>query len=647
MISLDKVNLKYGERELMKDVSFMINHKDRIGLVGRNGSGKSTLLKILTGEIKPDEGGVVFPESINIGYLPQHMTCNDNTNVYKETEKAFGEILKIQKRIDKLNKKISESTDYESEEYNRWLIDLANLNDRLHLLEGGTREEKIEQCLVGLGFKKDDFSRPTSELSGGWRMRIEIAKILLQNPNVLLLDEPTNHLDIESIQWLEGFLKEYPGAIILISHDRAFLDNITDRTIEISLGNIYDYGVSYSKFVELKKERQEQQMAAYRNQQKMIDDTEKFIERFRYKATKAVQVQSRIKQLEKLERIEVDEEDVSSMNIKFPSAPRSGNVVIEAEGLSKSYGSHLVLDNIDMIVERGEKVAFVGKNGEGKTTLSKIIMGEQEYKGNLKKGHNIKIGYFAQNQDDIMNGKITVLETLDQVAVGDIRTKLRDILGAFLFRGEDVDKKVKVLSGGERSRLAMAKLLLEPYNMLLLDEPTNHLDMHSKELLKNALNNYDGTLIIVSHDRYFLDGLVNKVFEFGNKKVKEHLGGIYDFLYRKKMATLKELEKKELKVNATKPEKTSSNKERYIEKREQEKKIRKVQKQVEASENKINSLEEKIGSLDKIMTNQEKMETYDGDIYADYELLKKKLDNEMLNWEKFNEEYEKVSKEKI
>ena len=600
----------------------MINQKDRIGLVGRNGAGKSTVMKIIKGIVRPDEGNVVVPSGLNIGYLPQHMVCDNNTSVYKETEKAFKEVLLIQQKIDHVNKKISDSTDYESDYYNKLSMELSHLNDRLHILEEGSREEKIEQCLIGLGFKRQEFGRSTSELSGGWRMRIEIAKILLRNPDLLLLDEPTNHLDIESIQWLESFLKNYRGAVVLISHDRAFLDNLTTRTIEISLGNMYDYAVPYSKFVDLKKERQEQQLAAYRNQQKMIDETEKFIERFRYKATKAVQVQSRIKQLEKIERIEVDEDDASSINIKFPQAPRSGTIVIEAENLSKFYDQNHVLDNISLTIERGEKVALVGKNGEGKSTFSKIVIGELEYMGNLKLGHNIKIGYFAQNQDEIMNENITVLETLDAVAVGDIRTKLRDILGAFLFSGEDVDKKVKVLSGGERSRLAMAKLLLEPYNLLVLDEPTNHLDMHSKDLLKNALNKYDGTLMIVSHDRYFLDGLVNKVYEFRDKKVKEHLGGVYEFLQKKNMDSFTDLERKSKEGKTTSSIKNESGKEQYLEKKVQDKKIRKVQRMIENSEHRIQELENEIERLDSILSDPEKSVSVDKEIFVQYSKLK-------------------------
>ncbi len=644
MISVDKVVLKYGERDLLKEVSFMVNPKDRIGLVGKNGSGKSTLLKMVTKEIKPDSGSVVVPGDITLGYLPQHMQVENNTTVVNETEKAFSELLDIQKEIDGLNQKICDTQDFESDEYSDWLNRLTILTERLHLLEEGKKEEKIEQCLTGLGFKRSDFNRPTTELSGGWRMRIEIAKILLKAPDVLLLDEPTNHLDIESIQWLESFLKEYNGAVVLISHDRAFLDNLTTRTLEISLGNLYDYPVPYTRFTELKKERREHQIAAYRNQQKMIEESEKFIERFRYKATKAVQVQSRIKQLDKLERIQIDEEDLVSMNIKFPPAPRSGTVVVETKGLSKSYGNVEVLKNIDLAIERGEKVAFVGKNGEGKTTLSRIIIGELDFVGGYKPGHNIKIGYYAQNQDQVLDENLTVFETLDYVAVGDIRTKLRDILGAFLFSGEDIDKKVKVLSGGERSRLALARLLLEPYNLLVMDEPTNHLDLLSKDVLKEALKKYDGTLIVVSHDRYFLDGLVTKVYEFNHKKIKEHLGGIYDFIKKKRIGSLNDLNISNNSRGENKVEKNNApNKDQYLLKKELEKKTRKVRREIDNSENKINELETKIGEIDKIMMDPVKVKDPENQhLFKEYEKLQVALKKEMQKWESLYEELEKI-----
>jgi ATP-binding cassette subfamily F protein 3 len=522
-----------------------VNPRDKIGLVGRNGAGKTTLLKIFMGLQQPDEGKVVIPPNIRLGYLPQQMVVIDDKTLFDEAGSAFDEILLLEQEIDNLNHQINLRTDYESKDYNEILSELSEKTERFHLLEGSNRDQKIEQVLMGLGFLRSDFKRHTREFSGGWRMRIELAKILLKSPDVVLLDEPTNHLDIDSIQWLEEFLHDYPGAVVLISHDRAFLDHVTDRTVEISMGKIYDYRVSYSTYVVLRKERREQQTAAYRNQQKKIDDTRDFIERFRYKASKSVQVQSRIKQLEKLDIIDIDEEDTSSINIKFPSAPRSGNVALEIRGLSMSYVHHKVLDHIELTIHRGEKVAFVGRNGEGKTTLSKIIVGDLPCEGGMKIGHNVRIGYFAQNQDELLDDNKTVLETLDDAAVGDIRTRIRDILGAFLFGGEDVDKKVKVLSGGERSRLAMARLLLEPCNLLVLDEPTNHLDMRSKDLLKRALLAYDGTLIAVSHDREFLDGLVTKIFEFRHKKVREHLSGIYEFLNLKRISTLTELEKKD------------------------------------------------------------------------------------------------------
>ena len=541
MVSINKLTVDFGGFLLFNDVSFLINTKDRIGLVGKNGAGKSTLLKIIAGLMPPTSGAVALPKDFTIGYLPQHMIHTNTRTVTEEVELAFEELKRIEKDIDRLNHEITNRDDYESDEYLKLLDKLHEKTDRFNLLGGTNYTALIETTLKGLGFKQSDFNRNTGEFSGGWRMRIELAKILLKKPDLFLLDEPTNHLDIDSIQWLEDFLKDYNGAVVIISHDRAFLNNLTTRTIEISLGKIYDYKVAYDKFVELRKERHEQQMAAYRNQQKMIDDTEKFIERFRYKATKAVQVQSRIKQLEKLERIEVDEFDNARLNIKFPPAPRSGKIVVEGKSISKSYGDLNVLKNIDIKLERGEKVAFVGRNGEGKTTLARVILGELEYSGSLTIGHNVKIGYFAQNQSELLDDNLTVLETIDNVAVGDIRTKIRDLLGAFMFSGEDVNKKVAVLSGGERTRLAMVKLLLEPVNFLVLDEPTNHLDMRSKEILKKAIIDFEGTVLVVSHDREFLDGLVNKLYEFRNRKIKEHLMGVYEFLQKKKMDSLNEL----------------------------------------------------------------------------------------------------------
>ena len=534
MVSVQDLSVSFGSFDLLTNISFLVNDQDRIGLAGKNGSGKSTLLRIIAGLQSPSSGLVDMSREVTIGYLPQQMTVEDYTTVMNDVVTAFSEIISLSEEIERCGSEIAGRTDFESAEYLKLCDRLAVIEERYRMLGAGNYIAEAEKALIGLGFERKDFDRPTRELSGGWRMRVELAKILLRKPSLFLLDEPTNHLDIESIQWLESFLADYKGAVLLVSHDKAFLDNVTTRTIEISLGKIYDYKASWSKFVELRKERREQQIAAWRNQQKMIEDTEKFIDRFRYKATKAVQVQSKIKQLNKIERLEVDEEDVSSMNLKFPPAPRSGTIVIETENLSKSFGPLVVLKHIDFKIHRGEKVAFVGRNGEGKTTFSRIITGELDYEGSLKTGHNVKIGYFAQNQDELLNGDRTVFQTIDDVAKGEIRLKMRDMLGAFLFHGDDIDKKVKVLSGGERSRLALVRLLLEPHNLLVLDEPTNHLDMRSKDILKQALISYDGTLIVVSHDRDFLDGIISKVYEFRHNRIKEHIGGIYDFLRKKR-----------------------------------------------------------------------------------------------------------------
>ena len=544
MISIEGLSVAFGGNTLFDNITYVINKKDRIALVGKNGAGKSTMLKIIAGLQAPTSGSVNMPKDLTVGYLPQQMNLSDTRTVMEEAEQAFSHIFELQSRIERMNTELSERTDYESEYYQELIERVSNANEQLALIGASNYQAEIEKTLIGLGFTREDFGRDTSEFSGGWRMRIELAKLLLQRPDVLLLDEPTNHLDIESIQWLESFLSTRANAVVLVSHDRAFIDNVTTRTIEISLGRIYDYQVNYSRYVVLRQERLEQQMRAYENQQKQIQDTEAFIERFRYKATKSVQVQSRIKQLAKLERVEVDEVDTSRLNLKFPPAPRSGDYPIIAEGVGKNYGSHVVFSNATFTIKRGEKVAFVGKNGEGKSTLVKCIMGEIPYTGTLKIGHNVKIGYFAQNQASLLDESITVFDTIDRVAVGDIRTKIRDILGAFMFDGENSTKKVKVLSGGERSRLAMIKLLLEPVNLLILDEPTNHLDLKTKDILKTALQDFDGTLIVVSHDRDFLDGLVTKVYEFGNQKVTEHLHGIYEFLEKKKMDNLRELERK-------------------------------------------------------------------------------------------------------
>ncbi len=646
MISVDQLTVEFGGFKLFDQVSFLINPKDRVGLVGKNGAGKSTLLKVFMGIQQPTKGIVSVPGDIRLGYLPQNMICRDERTVFEEAREAFSEVLKLDSKIKKINQQLADRTDYESKEYLDLIHDLTEATERYQLLGGDSIEASIEQTLTGLGFKRSDFGRPTSEFSGGWRMRIELAKILLKKPDVLLLDEPTNHLDIEAIQWFEDFLKDYPGAVLLISHDRAFLDNITNRTIEISLGKIYDYNVSYSKFETLRKEQREQQLATYRNQQKMIEETEAFIERFRYKATKAVQVQSRIKQLEKLDRIEIDEIDVSKLNIKFPEAPRSGDLVINARNLSKSYGDLQVLNDLEFTIQRGERIAFVGRNGEGKTTLSRMIVDELDYSGDLRIGHNVSMGYFAQNQDELLDENKSALQVIDDVAVGDVRTKIRDILGAFLFSGEEVDKKVKVLSGGERSRLAMAKLLLEPYNLLVLDEPTNHLDMHSKDILKNALQNFKGTIIIVSHDREFLDGLVDKVFEFRNKNIKEHLGGIYEFLQKRKLENLQQLEQKVKEKNLKKDQSNTVHKEAYLERKELDKKIRKAEKDVHSSEQKIEKLEKEIAEINIKLSDPEQI-NHDLSLFSRYEELKKLLEKEMEHWEKYTEKLENLKDDRF
>jgi ATP-binding cassette subfamily F protein 3 len=572
------------------------------------------------------------------------MVIVDDKTLFDEAGSAFDEILMLESEIKVLNHQIASRKDFESPEYIDLIEQLSDKTERFHMLDGSSRHQKIEQVLIGLGFTRSDFKRHTREFSGGWRMRIELAKILLKSPDAVLLDEPTNHLDIDSIQWLEAFLHDYPGAVILISHDRVFLDRITSRTVEISLGRLYDYRVPYSKYVILRKERHDQQVAAYKNQQKLIGDTRAFIERFRYKPTKSVQVQSRIKMLEKLDIIEIDEEDTSSINIRFPDAPRSGSVVVEARDLSVGYGFHNVLDQIDLTIHRGEKVAFVGRNGEGKTTLSKVIIGDLPFEGSLKTGHQVRTGYFAQNQDELLDGNKTVFETLDDVAVGDIRTRIRDILGAFLFSGEDVDKKVRVLSGGERSRLAMAKLLLEPCNLLVLDEPTNHLDMRSKDILKKALLNYGGTLIAVSHDREFLDGLVTKVFEFDRKKIREHLGGIYDFLSRKKMSTLADLEKKDRFRPAQESQDETPTKQAFLDKKEFDREVRKLENRILKTELKIESLENEIGGFENKIADPaadpESIKT--PSFYASYDQLKENLARQMSLWEQLHHELEQL-----
>lgn len=642
MISVNNVSVHFGNFELFNGISFLITQRDRIGLVGKNGAGKSTLLKVLLGQVQPDGGEIAYHAELKFGYLPQQMVHKNDKTVFDEALSAFAEVLKLEKTIREINKSLSERTDYHSIEYLELIHALSETNDRYQIIGGSSIHADLEQTLIGLGFKTEDFSRSTREFSGGWRMRIELAKLLLSKPDILLLDEPTNHLDIESIQWLEEFLKGFSGAVVLISHDRAFLNNVTLRTVEISLGKIYDYRVPYSEYLQLRKERKEQQLAAWRNQQKLIEDTEQFIERFRYKATKAVQVQSRIKQLDKIERIEVDEDDTSSIHIRFADAPRSGTIAVEAIDLTKKFGSNTILEKINLVVERGEKIAFVGKNGEGKTTLSRNIVGELDHEGILKKGHNVKIGYFAQNQDELLDENKTVFQTIDEIAVGDIRTRIRNILGTFLFSGDTIEKKVKVLSGGERSRLAIAKLLLEPYNLLVLDEPTNHLDMRSKDILKQALLNYNGTLILVSHDREFLDGLVNKVFEFRGKKIRQHIGGIYDFLNKKKMESLKELEIREKKPAKEKIQRSGENKNNYELKKDFDRQVRKAKNQVTQVEKEISEIEKELENINLLLNNQNK--NHDTEIYARFNSLTQTLERKLYEWEILNNELETLMK---
>ena len=637
MISLDNLSVSYGGWTLFDSISFMINPKDRIGLVGKNGAGKTTLLRIITGEQQPTEGAVSINSECTIGYLPQQMRVADTTTLVDETAKAFDEVIRIEREIERLTEEIGARTDYESEEYATLIHRLNEANDRYHILGGDTREADIERTLLGLGFKRSDFQRPTREFSGGWRMRIELAKLLLRRPSIFLLDEPTNHLDIESIQWLEDYLKNYNGAVLLISHDRAFLDNVTTRTVELSLGKVYDYKVPYSKYVVLRAERRAQQMAAYQNQQRLIEKSEEFIEKFRYKPTKSNQVQSRVKQLEKLERIEVDEEDLSRLNIKFPPAPRSGQIVAEVKEVGKAFDQKRIFSGAEFTIERGQKIALVGRNGEGKTTFARILLGELEAtEGTIKLGANVNIGYYAQNQDDLMDGEFTVFDTLDRVAVGDIRTRLRDILGAFLFRGEDIDKKVKVLSGGERSRLAMARLMLEPYNLLILDEPTNHMDMRSKDILKEALMKFDGTVVVVSHDREFLDGLVDRIYEFRDGGVREYLGDIWYFLEKRKVESLQDIERHD-KPAAQKVVESNTGKLSYEQKKEQEKLLRKLRKNVEMIEEQLATIEKEIADFDaKFAVATE----YNADDYTKYNALKERYDQLMHEWEKASYEVE-------
>ncbi len=657
-ISINSLSVEFSAKSLFDNISYIINPKDRIALVGKNGAGKSTMLKIIAGLQKPTSGDVAMPRDTTVGYLPQHINVSDTSSVIDEVRSAFSHVDKMRARLDEINNELLTRTDYESDAYQELIETMTSLTDRLAIEESENFEAEIEKTLIGLGFLRSDFQRPTSEFSGGWRMRIELAKILLARPDVLLLDEPTNHLDIESIQWLENFLITKAKAVVLVSHDRAFIDNVTNRTIEISLGKIYDYSVNYSKYLVLRQERLDQQMRAYQNQQKMIQDTEDFIERFRYKATKSVQVQSRIKQLAKIERIEVDEVDTSRLNLKFPPAPRSGDYPVIADNVGKAYGNHQVFDHATFTIKRGEKVAFVGKNGEGKSTLVKCIMGEIPFTGNLKIGHNVKIGYFAQNQATLLDGEITVFDTIDRVAVGDIRTRIRDILGAFMFGGDASDKKVKVLSGGEKTRLAMIRLLLEPVNLLILDEPTNHLDMKTKDILKQAIKDFNGTVIVVSHDREFLDGLVEKVYEFGGGQVRECLGGIYEFLEKKKLASLAELERNTIRPVADKTPAASKPKDAdtssdvpastapalrklsYAEQREHEKLVRKARKKVEEAEAEISRLEQEVADIESAISAGNPP----ADIYDRHATATKQLENAMSLWELASMELEEISR---
>ena len=660
MISLDNLTVSYGGWTLFDNISFLINPKDRIGLVGRNGAGKTTLLRIITGEQQPTSGHVTLNGECTIGYLPQTMRVADTTTLAEETAKAFDEVLRLEAEIASLTREIAERTDYESAGYEQLLHRLNDAQDHYHILGGDTREADIEKTLLGLGFKRTDFGRATSEFSGGWRMRIELAKLLLRRPSIFLLDEPTNHLDIESIQWLEEYLKNYNGAVLLISHDRAFLDNVTNRTVELSLGKVTDYKVSYSKYVVLRAERRAQQMAAYENQQRMIEKTEEFIEKFRYKPTKSNQVQSRIKQLERLERLEIEEEDLSTLNIKFPPAPRSGQIVAEINEAGMSFGTKHVFSGANFIIEKGDKIALVGRNGEGKTTLARMLIGQlTPTEGSVRLGANVNIGYYAQNQDDLMDGEFTVYDTLDRVAVGDIRTRLRDILGAFLFRGEDIDKKVKVLSGGERARLAMARMMLEPRNLLILDEPTNHMDMRSKDILKSAIMKYDGTVVVVSHDREFLDGMVQKVYEFRDGGVKEYLGGIYYFLEKRKLESLQEIERRDAPAkpaanpaanpaakSAAQPaanrDAAASGKLTYEQHKEQEKQLRKLRRAVETVEAELAEIEKQIAAYDAKFAAATEYNEAD---YKAYNDLKARYDHQMHEWEKASYELEIVEEQ--
>ena len=657
---IDGLTVEFSGTTLFKDISFTIGDKDRIALMGKNGAGKSTLLKIIAGVRSATRGRVTVGEGGKVGYLPQHLQVEDGRTLVEEASRAFEHLFEIERRIAALNEQLTTRTDYESESYMRLIEEVTAISEKFYAVDLTNYQEDVERILLGLGFERSDFTRQTSEFSGGWRMRIELAKLLLRRPSIFLLDEPTNHLDIESIQWLEEYLKNYNGAVLLISHDRAFLDNVTNRTVELSLGKVTDYKVSYSKYVVLRAERRAQQMAAYENQQRMIEKTEEFIEKFRYKPTKSNQVQSRIKQLERLERLEIEEEDLSTLNIKFPPAPRSGQIVAEINEAGMSFGTKHVFSGANFIIEKGDKIALVGRNGEGKTTLARMLIGQlTPTEGSVRLGANVNIGYYAQNQDDLMDGEFTVYDTLDRVAVGDIRTRLRDILGAFLFRGEDIDKKVKVLSGGERARLAMARMMLEPRNLLILDEPTNHMDMRSKDILKNAIMKYDGTVVVVSHDREFLDGMVQKVYEFRDGGVKEYLGGIYYFLEKRKLESLQEIERRDAPAkpaanpaanpaakSAAQPaanrDAAASGKLTYEQRKEQEKQLRKLRRAVETVEAELAEIEKQIAAYDAKFAAATEYNEAD---YKAYNDLKARYDHQMHEWEKASYELEIVEEQ--
>ena len=654
MVSINNLSVEFSARPLFDNVSFVVNKTDKIALTGKNGAGKSTLLKIIAGLQQPASGSVAMPDGLTVGYLPQQMEVADETTLLNEVKKSFGSQIDRQEEADRVASELSERDDYDSDSYHRLIERLEYLNERIAMESAGNMDAEIERTLLGLGFVREDFHRPTREFSGGWRMRVELAKILLRRPDIILLDEPTNHLDIESIQWLEQFLQQKAKAVMLVSHDRAFIDNVCRRTLEISCGKVYDYKVNYSQFVELRKERVEQQMRAYENQQKQIADIKEFVERFRYKPSKAAQVQSRIKQLDKMVPIEVDEVDNSRLRLKFPPAPRSGDYPLILENVGKAYGGHQVFDHAEFTIKRGEKVAFVGKNGEGKSTLVKCIMGEIPFTGNLRTGHNVKIGYFAQNQAQLLDGESTVFDTIDRVAVGDVRTKIRDILGAFMFGGEASDKKVKVLSGGEKTRLAMIKLLLEPVNLLILDEPTNHLDMKTKDILKDAIRDFDGTVIVVSHDRDFLDGLVQKVYEFGGGRVRENLGGIYDFLRSKNISNLRDIElsksqgigKSENADSSDGPgiqEAPKKGKISYAEQREREKMLRRLRKRVETAEAEVGNSESGLAEIEALIAAGDAQEK----TLSKYAEMQKRLENAMSVWELATMELEEAEKESV